>query len=136
MFAECFVESIPQLHLTLILTLITGIGGDFNVRTVEDLVLFCLSFGTSLVSASLGMSRLLLNGPSKLMKKSESCGGYNQWGFGLLNLSIMNGIISKTAWISVELYIRLELELLVPSAMIWVSTSFIPQCLLVRKCSV
>ena len=142
MFTECFVESIPQFHLVWILKLIVGppeLGG----LEIEDMILYYLSFAAfwiSLVSASLGMSRILMNGPSKFMKKSKICSG---WGFVLLNLSILGGIYSKTAWISnpyayLGNYSGIEgFELPVPSAiiLIWVCTSFIPQCLLVRKCS-
>ena len=127
-FAECFVESIPQFHLTWILVFITG------SENAVDLLIFILSFPLSLVSASLGMSRILMNGPSKLIKKSKSCSG---WVFVLLNLSFICVIISKSTWIG-------EISTLMDSSsgieptelaiiLIWICTSFIPQCLLVRK---
>ena len=131
LFAECFVESIPQFHLTLILRLII-VAEDWS--TWEELILYLLSLPTSLVSATIGMSRILMNGPSKLIKKSESCSG---WVFVLLNLSLICVIVSKI-WIipSVVYSGGIKVTDLSAFILIWMSTSFIPQCLLVRKCSV
>ena len=135
LFAECFVESIPQFHLTLILRLII-VAEDWS--TWEELILYLLSLPTSLVSATIGMSRILMNGPSKLVKKSdESCSG---WGFALLNMSLICVIVSKSKCIGVISmllgfiglsYESTELAII----LIWISISFLPQCLLVRKCS-
>ena len=130
--AECFVESIPQTHLTWILMMV----GDSPIAidelfgdTPEKIALFFLSFTTSVISASLGMSRLLLNGPSKFVRKTGRLGGYFQWGFVLLILSIMSGIIAKAAWL--PLVINWPTNLGSLGAILWIGVSLIPQLLLV-----
>ena len=136
-FAECFVESIPQTHLTWILMLMVGGSGPgtsglekLSGDSTYKLVLLYLSFTTSVISASLGMSQLLLNGPSKFVRKTGRLGGYFQWGFVLLILSIMSGIIAKAAWL--PLVINWPTNLGSLGAILWIGVSLIPQLLLVR----
>ena len=133
--AECFVESIPQTHLTWILVVMM-VGNSPRAEnevlgdTPEKSALFFLSFTTSVISASLGMSRLLLNGPSKFVRKTGRLGGYFQWGFVLLILSIMSGIIAKAAWLPFVVNGPITLGSL--GAVLWIGVSLIPQLLLVR----
>ena len=95
------------------------------------IVLFFLSFSTSIISASLGMSRLLLTGPSKFVRKTGRLGGYCQWGFVLLILSIITGIISKAAWLPLVIdWPTRSMGYL--GAILWIGVSLIPQLLLVR----
>ena len=96
----------------------------------EKTVLFLISFTTSVISASLGMSRLLLNGPSKFVRKTGRLGGYLQWGFVLLMLSIMSGIIAKAAWLPFVINSPADMGTL--GAVLWIGVSLIPQFLLVR----
>merc|ERR1711894_525018 len=54
---EPFIESVPQTHLSLIVVQIAGGRPHFlNIK-------FYLSFVTSVVSATLGLSKVLLKGP-------------------------------------------------------------------------
>ena len=98
--------------------------------TPEKTVLFLISFTTSVISASLGMSRLLLNGPSKFVRKTGRLGGYCQWGFVLLMLSIMSGIIAKASWLPFVINSSTDMGTL--GAVLWIGVSLIPQFLLVR----
>ena len=105
-------------------------GRKFFGETPEKTALFFLSFTTSVISASLGMSRLLLNGPSKFVRKIGRLGGYCQWGFVLLMLSIMSGIIAKAAWLPFVVETPAFMGTL--GAVLWIGVSLIPQFLLVR----
>ena len=133
------MESIPQTHLTwiLVVMVVDGPGLDdyegletVMGNTTEKRALFILSFTTSIISASWGMSRLLLSGPSKFVRKTGRLGGYFQWGFVLLILSIMSGIIAKAAWL--PLVINWPTNLGSLGAILWIGVSLIPQLLLVR----
>ena len=137
-FAECFVESIPQTHLTWILMLMVGGSGPgtsglekLSGDSTYKLVLLYLSFTTSVISASLGMSQLLLNGPSKFVRKTGRLGGYFQWGFVLLILSIMSGIVSKAAWLPMVIN-DMGPQGGVQAAILWIGVSLLPQLLLVQ----
>ena len=99
-------------------------------ETPEKSALFFISFTTSVISASLGMSRLLLNGPSRFVRKTGRLGGYLQWGFVLLMLSIMSGIIAKAAWLPFVINHPADMGSL--GAVLWIGVSLIPQFLLVR----
>ena len=96
------MESIPQTHLTLILFLFGA--GEIAFTDGHDdedgidpaFVTFLLGFISSVTSASLGMTRLLMNGPSKLIKKQGPLGGYIQVGVTLMFFSIMFVLISPT----------------------------------------
>ena len=139
---ECFVESIPQTHLTWILLVVMLCvrrpvasgqpGKELYERTAEKEALFFLSFATSVISASLGMSRLLLKGPSKFIRKVGRLGGYCQWGFVLLILSIMTGIVSKAAWLPFMTNIYDRHNKVSQGVVLWIGVSLIPQLLLVR----
>ena len=66
----------------------------------DNSLLFIFGFMSSVLSASLGMARLLLNGPSKLIKKQGYLGGYAQVGFALVMLSIMFVLVAKAVWLT------------------------------------
>ena len=95
-------------------------------------VLFFVGFTSSVLSASLGMARLLLNGPSKLVKKQGHLGGYAQVGFALVMFSIMCVLVAKPLWLAFStssggltwsgdpLY-----------ALVWIGVSLAPQLILV-----
>ena len=125
--SEPFLESIPQTHLTLMLLVLNsdvliemGPGSD-----PSSFPLFIVGFTSSVLSASLGMARLLLNGPSKLVKKQGHLGGYAQVGFALIMFSIMFVLVAKALWLaflldSYPLY-----------ALVWIGVSLAPQLILV-----
>ena len=91
LISECFIEAIPQTHLTLIMLVLdletTIFGGSSENYT--DFTLFLVGFISSVLSASLGLARFLMNGPSKLVKKQGRLGGYLQVGFALLFFCIL-----------------------------------------------
>ena len=103
--------------------------GPGSEKNPEKFPLFVLSFTTSIISASLGMSRFLLNGPSKCIKKLGRLGGYCQWGFALLQLSIMSGIIAKAAWLPDVISDPIDMKSM--GVLLWVGVSLMPQLLLV-----
>ena len=73
------------------------------------------------------MARLLMNGPSKLVKKQGHLGGYAQVGFALVMVSIICVLVSKAFWLALSqdpggdpLY-----------ALVWIGVSLVPQLTLV-----
>ena len=84
----------PQTHLSLIVVTIAKFGGNFVNPT------FFLSFVTSVISASLGLSKVLLKGPVKLVPSNRGfLGGYIQLPFFLLYCSVLTGLVGKAAWL-------------------------------------
>ena len=93
LISEPFIESVPQTHLYLIVT-IAKFGGNFVNPT------FFLSFVTSVVSATLGLSKVLLKGPVKLVPSNRGyLGGYVQLPFFLLYCSVFTCLVGKAAWL-------------------------------------
>ena len=89
------MESTPQLHLYLMLLAIhfeyiIDIAGEWY-----NFALFVAGLTSSVLSACLGMTRLLMDGPSKLVKKQGYLGGYLQVGFPLVIFSIMFVLVTK-----------------------------------------
>ena len=78
--SEAFVESTPQLHLYLMLLAINieyvAFGINWTVSEWYNFPLFVAGLTSSVLSACLGMTRLLMDGPSKLVKKQGYLGGY------------------------------------------------------------
>ena len=122
LISEAFLESVPQTHLTLMLVALDSKTAD---GPGYDGILFLVGFISSVLSASLGMARLLMNGPSKLVKKQGHLGGYAQVGFALVILSIMFVLVAKAVWMALltawsPLY-----------ALVWIGVSLAPQLILV-----
>ena len=92
LISEPFIESVPQTHLYLIVT-IAKFGGNFVNPT------FFLSLVTSVVSATLGLSKVLLKGPVKLVPNRGFLGGYVQLPFFLLYWSVFTCLVGKAAWL-------------------------------------
>ena len=128
---EAFLESIPQTHLTLILWVLNfriffdGPGDDYG------LALFFVGFISSVLSASLGMARLLLNGPSKLVKKQGRLGGYAQVGFAMVMFSIMFVLVAKALWPAFSMYSSSPWRGNPLYALVWIGVSLAPQLILV-----
>ena len=94
------------------------------------LALFILGFTSSVLSASLGMARLLLNGPSKLIKKQGPLGGYAQVGFALVMLQIICVLVAKALWMPFSIDggpVRGEPIY----TLVWIGVSLAPQLILV-----
>ena len=127
------MESIPQTHLTLILLVLNydalvdvrGHGNESNV------VLFTVGFMSSVLSASLGMARLLMNGPSKLIKKQGHLGGYAQAGFALVMLSIICVLVAKALWLAFSVLDSPGRDDDPLYALVWIGVSLAPQLILV-----
>ena len=128
--SEAFLESIPQTHLTLMLLILNSkVLYDDNGRAdnIYGTVLFFVGFISSILSASLGMARLLMNGPSKLVKKQGHLGGYAQVGFALVMTSIMFVLVAKALWLAVSTMDNHEPFYF----LVWIGVSLVPQLILV-----
>ena len=110
-------------------TIITGGSGD---RNNTDLPLFLVGFISSILSASLGLARFLMNGPSKLVKKQGRLGGYLQVGFALLFFAILLTLVSKALWLAFVLNEPTTLEPNPLYVFVWMGISLVPQLILVR----
>ena len=123
---EAFLESIPQTHLTFIMLFV-------NQRLLlgdpYDDILFIFGFMSSVLSASLGMARLLMNGPSKLVKKQGNLGGYAQVGFALVMLLVMFVLVAKALWLAFSI-IGGGHHPQPLNALVWIGVSLAPQLFL------
>ena len=106
----------------------TGPGNDYSSTP-----LFFVGFTSSVLSASLGMTRLLLNGPSKLVKKQGHLGGYAQVGFTLVMFLIMFVLVAKALWLAFSTFSqRGGPEHADPLyGLVWIGVSLAPQLILV-----
>ena len=84
----------PQSHLSLIVVCVAEGRGDFvNMK-------FLLSFISSVISATLGLSKVLLKGPVKLVSSNRGyLSGYVQPPFFLLCSSVFTCMVGKAAWL-------------------------------------
>ena len=117
LISELFVEKIPQVHLMLLLIF-------FNWDDKSWVYVYWWGFVFSFFSASFGMTKLLMNGPSKIIKKQGHLGGYLQLGFFLLFLCNIDVLVAKA----------LGLAFLASnpfSVLVWMAVSLLPQCILV-----
>ena len=130
--SEAFLESIPQTHLTLMLLVLNfqvlinyDDVCDDECIDIFDFLLFLLGFTSSVLSASLGMTRLLMNGPSKVVKKQGRLGGYAQVGFAMVMLSIICVLYAKALWLAHSSHADPL------NALVWIGVSLAPQLILV-----
>ena len=127
-FAEPFVESIPQLHFTLIL-IVSGSGGTID----SESPFFWFSFITSIVSGTFGLSKIIRNGPAKFMSKSRTIKPLIKVkGQFLLLLTILLSIIGKATWLgnAISFYIY-NFGTIPEIVFTWMSISLLPQFLFV-----
>ena len=87
-FTEAFLESIPQFHIILTISYMSR--GKYFMSTINDTILFIVTFTTSVLSAALGMSKYLKLGPCRLLPKNGWCGGF-PW----LMLSMASTLVGK-----------------------------------------
>ena len=134
------MESIPQMHLTLILmfqdTETIILGGDWSFGA--NFALFLVGFISSVISASLGMARLLLNGPSKILRKQGYLGGYLQVSFTLIFFSIMCVLVAKALWLALLILegssqgAKIAIHVSNSSCtLLWLGVSLLPQLIFV-----
>ena len=120
------MESIPQMHMTLMLLCL---GINEKVDTIGRTI-FLVCFISSVMTATLGMTRLLMSGPSKVIKKQGHLGGYLQIGFALLFFSIMAVLVAKALWLAFVITGPGSNPL---NALIWLPVSLLPQFILVSN---
>ena len=90
MISEPFCESVPQLHILLVLWVL-------NTKIIYELSpgLFIASFSTSVLSATLGIARFLKIGPCRLVPYHGPLDGHGNLSFLILVLNIASTIVSK-----------------------------------------
>ena len=126
--SEAFLESIPQTHLTIMVMVLNfEVVSEPGPYYKYNLALFLVGFISSVLSASLGMARMLMNGPCKLVKKQGHLGGYAQAGFAMVMLSIMCVLMAKAGWLAFST-LGSNNPLF---ALVWIGVSLAPQLILV-----
>ena len=127
-FAEPFVESIPQLHFTLIL-IVSGYGGTIG----SESPFFWFSFITSVVSGTFGLSKIIRNGPAKFMSKSRTIKPLIKVkGQFLLLLTILLSIIGKATWLGTAIsFYYYNFGTIQYIVFTWMSISLLPHFLFV-----
>ena len=112
------------------MTLILLCFGSERYGDTTDHIIFFVGFISSVISATLGMTRLLMNGPSKVIKKQGHLGGYLQIGFALLFFSIMAVLVAKALWLAFVIGPVTNGHPLY--ALVWMAVSLLPQFILVN----
>ena len=113
-------------------SIMLGISTELDIEINTDMALFLVGFISSILSASLGLARFLMNGPSKLVKKQGRLGGYLQVGFALLFFAILLILVSKALWLAFVLNEPTTLEPNPLYVFVWMGISLVPQLILVR----
>ena len=132
-FAEPFVESIPQLHFTMIVitnVLLTTMNSSIDTSTPS----FWFAFITSIVSGTFGLSKIIRNGPAKFMSKSRTIKPLIKVkGQFLLLLTIILSIIGKASWLGIAMsfYINYNFGTIPEIVFTWMSFSLLPHFLFV-----
>ena len=127
-FAEPFVESIPQLHFTLIL-----IASNSDGTIDSESPFFWFSFITSVVSGTFGLSKIIRNGPAKFMSKSRTIKPLIKVkGQFLLLLIILLSIIGKATWLGTAIsFYNYNFGTIPEIVFTWMSISLLPHFLFV-----
>ena len=88
-FSEPFLESVPQVHILLPLALSN------EHLFIESLILFIVTFTTSVLSASLGIAKFLKLGPCRLIPNEGILGGFGSLSFLMLLFNVLSTIVAK-----------------------------------------
>ena len=128
LISEPFIESVPQSHLSLIVVCIvkdnTGKKGFYPYKPRS-----LLSFISSVVSGTLGLSKVLLKGPVRLVPSNRGyLGGFVQLPFFLLYLSVFTCLVGKAAWLPSSMTEDGEIYVL-----LWFALMIAPQATMVSS---
>ena len=128
LISEPFIESVPQSHLYLTVVCIvkdnTGKKGFYPYKARS-----LLSFITSVVSGTLGLSKVLLKGPVRLVPSDRGyLGGFVQLPFFLLYLSVFTCLVAKASWLPSAMTDNGEIYVL-----IWFALMIAPQATMVSS---
>ena len=132
LISEPFIESVPQSHLSLIVVCIvkdnTGKKGFYPYKPRS-----LLSFISSVVSGTLGLSKVLLKGPVKLVPSNRGfLGGYVQLPFFLLYCSVFTCLVGKAAWLPFAMLGSLGSDGEI-HALVWFAMMIAPQATMVSS---
>ena len=117
--SEPFIEAIPpQVHILLVLLMLNS-----EIISGRNLLLFLLTFISSIFTATLGIAKFLKIGPCRLLPDQGPCGGHATPGFFLLMLNISTTIVSK------GFILPITCLLLVDNRAIgtWIAICYLPQ---------
>ena len=128
MLSEPFVESVPQLHFTFLLIV-------FTISDVLDIQspFFWFTFCTSLITGSLGISKILRNGPAKIISKNKTKDFWTSVTSQLLILSTtIFSLLGKAPWLGIALSMNSynfgTLSEIIP---LWICLMLLPQFIIV-----
>ena len=94
--SEPFIESLPQVHLLLVLLIMSSsTGGPGDVKPVEFSFDFWLTFSLSVAAASFGITKFVKAGPASIMRNDKWLDGFGTWTFILVFLNIFITLCAK-----------------------------------------
>ena len=111
-----FIKSVPQMYLTLIVVSIADGQDDFaNKKAYIALI-------SSMVSATYGLSKVLLEGPVKLVPSNRGLP------FSLLFLCMLTCLAGKVAWLPAAIFLDMS-----KGALVWFAVMITPQAAMVSS---
>ena len=136
--SEPFLESVPQIHILLILWLLES-----EITFFLNPGLFIFTFTSSALTATLGMAKFLKTGPCRLVPDEGPLGGHGTLSFLILMLNIALTIVSKGAilpaiGIGIKDYLNPGLYDAAPlfddpvmCVIVWIAICYLPQLIYV-----
>ena len=94
-FPEPFLESVPQCFIMQAIWDIETAPPGSSCSVLEDFPLFLTTYATSVIAASLGISKFLKSGPCNIIRNDSYLKGYGTLSYFLLLINIIVTLISK-----------------------------------------
>ena len=94
LISEPFLESVPQIHILLVIWAIDQVGSGCSAIPNWD-PLFITTFTTSVLTASFGISKFLKSGPCHIIRNDSYLMGFGTLSYILLLINIFATLVSK-----------------------------------------
>ena len=91
--SEPFLESVPQVHILLVLWALRGAAGCDLIDAWDPI--FITSFATSALTAAFGMSKFLKTGPCHIIRNDSYLMGFGTLTYVLLIINIIATFVGK-----------------------------------------
>ena len=96
--SEPFLESVPQVHMLLVIFILSIQSINTSERCDRAVVgdtLFFTTFSTSIVTASFGISKFIKSGPTRIVKNDKCLMGFGTLSFLLIFTNIALTLVGK-----------------------------------------
>ena len=91
--SEPFLEAVPQLHILLFIWSYSGGNGSCGGLEVDEV--FYMTFFTSVLTGSFGISKFLKAGPCQIIRNDSFLMGFGTLGYLLLLMNIACTLVGK-----------------------------------------